>query len=122
MAIKTLMKKALGIACVAFEFGNLQYHLYFFIKYFVFNFSYKFFNSFFATLLNLTGIYLLLRCNLLLMLCVTTPGGSIKNVKKNRTNLDRWRKKVIDQQNFSEIDKATIRNLHSNYDAISGEP
>ncbi len=69
--------------------------MYFFIRYFILDFGYKHLDPVVATFVSILGLYLLIRINLLLMLCVTTNAGSIKYVKAHRKGLDRARLKYI---------------------------
>lgn len=78
--------------------------MYFFIRYFVLDFGFKQFNPITATLISGIGLYLLIRINLLLMLCVTTNAGSIKYVKTHRKGLDRARLKYIKMVKLCEMD------------------
>jgi hypothetical protein len=81
----------LGWACTGFQFANLQYHLYFFVRYFMLDFAKKEISPAQAIVMLIIGFYLLIRINLLLMLAVTTSAGSIKYVKEKRRGLDRSR-------------------------------
>lgn len=82
--------------------------MYFFIRYFALDFALTSLNPLIAALLSLIGLYLLLRINLLLMLCVTTNAGSIKYLKSKKQNFDRWRQKLAKKAKFNEEDFTTI--------------
>lgn len=92
----------LGWACTAFQIGNLQYHLYFFIRYFALDFAWKEINPFHAIVMLIIGFYLLIRINLLLMLAITTNAGSLKYVKEKRRGLDKSRQTKLKSMGFSQ--------------------
>jgi hypothetical protein len=92
----------LGWACTGFQFANLQYHLYFFVRYFMLDFAQKEISPAHAVIMLIIGFYFLIRINLLLMLTVTTSAGSIKYVKEKRRGLDRSRLTKLKSLTFNQ--------------------
>ena len=72
--------------------------------------------------MSIVGLYLLLRINILLLLCCSTDAGSLKFVKEKRKGLDRARQNKLKNLGLDQCDTMTLKNLHSNYDAVSNQP
>ena len=74
-------KKAIGYSFIAYFTLMIQYHMVFFIQYFVLQFAYQMFNPFVATFLILTGLFLLGRMIVLFFICAAKKGGPVREVK-----------------------------------------
>ena len=70
--------------------------------------------------MSIIGLFLLIRINILLMLCIVSNAGSINNVKKNRKNLDRIRQATLQKCSFTSEDLSILKSLKSNYESMEG--
>jgi hypothetical protein len=115
--IKRLLKLILGLLCVTFQFLNLWYHMYFFVRYFLLDFALTNLKVIPAALMSCIGVYFLVRVNILLMLCVYTNAGSVTHVRDSRKGCDSVRVKRMNLEVVTGDDKATLLDIHGSYKA-----
>ena len=72
--------------------------MYFFTRHFILDFAITQISLPVSLPIVLVGLYLLIRINLLLMLCVSTNLGDLNTVKTHRKGLDRARRTKLKAQ------------------------
>jgi len=81
------------------------------MRHFILDFAQNYVSPFLGVPMSILGLYLLIRCNILLMLCVVTNAGSIKDIKEKRRNLDKARLRMMQKINLPQEDIAIIKEF-----------
>jgi len=98
-------KKLLGITCVLFQFANLQYHLFFFVRYFLIEFAFLNFHWSIAAVFAVFGIHNVMRILFILLHFCSSNGGSLNLIKNRVKTAEKFRlAKIKDYPTLSQQD------------------
>ena len=113
-------KKAIGYSFIAYFTIMIQYHMIFFIQYFVLQFAYQSFNPIVATFLILLGLFLLGKMIVLFFVCSMKKGGPVKEVKNMLVDVQKMRVAEARkfEQYFTKQDILVLKSLNSDIQSI----
>ena len=74
-------KKAVGYSFILYFTLNIQYHLFFFVQYFILQFAFQELNVVLAFLISGLGLYLLCKIITLFFIASQKAGGPVKELK-----------------------------------------
>ena len=116
------LKYLAGCFCICLYIMDIQYHVFFFTRYFVLEHAFQVYSFPVALVIISLGYYLLMRNIMLYALACRTSPGEVHLLKTSRVNYERKRQNDMQRYSnsgiFTTSDVSTLKSLTSDLSSI----